>query len=147
MEATRFERLGVFTYSREDGTRAGAMEQQVSDRTKMKRRERAMALQHRISQELCEARVGQEMKVLVEGTASAETLQQARVSSWEHGLIRQESDAAMQLEGGYWVARGEADAPDIDGRVYIKGKLKPGAFAQVKVVGHTDYDLVARPVS
>ena len=43
-------------------------------------------------------------------------------------------------------ARGEADAPDIDGRIYIRGKLPIGAFAQVKVIGHTDYDLIAKPV-
>jgi len=42
------------------------------------------------------------------------------------------------------VARGEADAPDIDGRVYVKGDLKPGTFADVEIVGHTDYDLIAK---
>ena len=45
-----------------------------------------------------------------------------------------------------WSRRGEADAPDIDGRVYIRGKLPIGEFAQVKVIGHTDYDLIAEPV-
>ena len=44
------------------------------------------------------------------------------------------------------VARGEADAPDIDGRVYVRGKLPLGEFAQVRVTGHTDYDLLAEPV-
>jgi ribosomal protein S12 methylthiotransferase len=44
-------------------------------------------------------------------------------------------------------ARGEADAPDIDGRVYVRGRLTPSAFAQVKIVGHTDYDLVAEAMS
>jgi ribosomal protein S12 methylthiotransferase len=51
-----------------------------------------------------------------------------------------------QMKGAYLVARGEADAPDIDGRVYVRGKLPVGKFAQVKVVGHTDYDLIAEPV-
>jgi len=41
------------------------------------------------------------------------------------------------------VARGEADAPDIDGRVYIKGQLPLGEFAHLRVIGHTDYDLIA----
>jgi ribosomal protein S12 methylthiotransferase len=50
-----------------------------------------------------------------------------------------------RLKGSYFVARSEADAPDIDGRVYIHGKLPLGKFAQVKVVGHTDYDLIAEP--
>ena len=46
----------------------------------------------------------------------------------------------------YLVARGEADAPDIDGRVYVRGRLTPGTFAHVKVIGHTDYDLIAEPI-
>ncbi len=41
------------------------------------------------------------------------------------------------------MARGEADAPDIDGRVYVRGQLPLGEFAQVKIIGHTDYDLIA----
>ena len=43
-------------------------------------------------------------------------------------------------------ARGEADAPDIDGRVYIRGQLTPSEFAHVKIIGHTDYDLIAEPI-
>jgi ribosomal protein S12 methylthiotransferase len=46
----------------------------------------------------------------------------------------------------FLVGRGEADAPDIDGRVYIRGKLPIGEFAHVKVISHTDYDLIAEPV-
>jgi ribosomal protein S12 methylthiotransferase len=46
----------------------------------------------------------------------------------------------------YLVARGEADAPDIDGRVYVRGKVPIGEFARVKIIGHTDYDLIAEPV-
>jgi ribosomal protein S12 methylthiotransferase len=43
------------------------------------------------------------------------------------------------------VGRGEADAPDIDGRVYVRGKLPVGTFAKVKIIAHTDYDLIAEP--
>jgi hypothetical protein len=43
------------------------------------------------------------------------------------------------------VARGAGDAPDIDGRVYVRGRLTPGEFAEIKVTGHTDYDLMAVP--
>ncbi|MGD0252123.1 MAG: hypothetical protein ABSC01_05455 [Verrucomicrobiota bacterium] len=46
----------------------------------------------------------------------------------------------------YFTARGEADAPDIDGRVYVRGRLPIGEFARVKVVGYTDYDLIAERV-
>ena len=49
----------------------------------------------------------------------------------------------MPARGTCMVARGQADAPDIDGRIYVRGKLKPGSFARVKIVGHTDYDLLA----
>ncbi|HTQ52245.1 MAG TPA: hypothetical protein VMJ12_16175 [Candidatus Acidoferrales bacterium] len=44
------------------------------------------------------------------------------------------------------MARGEADAPDIDGRVYIRSNLPIGNFARVKIIAHTDYDLIAEPV-
>jgi ribosomal protein S12 methylthiotransferase len=43
------------------------------------------------------------------------------------------------------VARGEADAPDIDGRVYVRGDLPAGEFAKVKITGHRNYDLLALP--
>jgi ribosomal protein S12 methylthiotransferase len=88
--------------------------------------------------------VGRTLRVLVEGEASARQLRQARVDSWEHGLLRESDAGTGRLRGRYAVARGEADAPDIDGRVYIRGgHLPAGEFARVRVVGHTDYDLVA----
>jgi ribosomal protein S12 methylthiotransferase len=144
---TKFERLGVFTYSKEDGTRAGAMAGQLSDKVKQKRRELAMAAQHKVAVQVSENFFGREIKVLVEGQANEKQLQSANVSSWEHGLMReQESRHSLLATRHYQVARGEADAPDIDGRVYVRGKLAIGKFAKVKVVGHTDYDLLAEPV-
>ena len=142
---TKFERLGVFSYSKEDGTRAGAMAGQLSDKVKQKRRELAMAAQHKVAVAVAESFVGRTLKVLVEGQANARQLQAANVSSWEHGLIREGDAQLKQLKGNYLVARGEADAPDIDGRVYVRGKLGVGEFARVKVIGHTDYDLIAEP--
>ena len=143
---TKFERIGVFAYSKEDGTRAGAMSGQISDKLKQKRRELAMAAQHKVAVAVSESFVGSELKVLVEGEANAKQLQNANVSSWEHGLIRETDKHTSQMKGHYFVGRGEADAPDIDGRVYIRGKLPVGEFARVKVIGHTDYDLIATPV-
>ena len=143
---TKFERLGVFAYSKEDGTRAGAMSGQISDKLKQKRRELAMAAQHKVAVAVSESFVCSELKVLVEGEANAKQLQNANVSSWEHGLIRETDKHTSQMKGHYFVGRGEADAPDIDGRVYIRGKLPVGEFARVKVIGHTDYDLIATPV-
>jgi ribosomal protein S12 methylthiotransferase len=144
---TKFERLGVFTYSQEDGTLAGKMAGQISDKLKQKRRELAMAAQHKVAVAVAESFVGRTLKVVVEGEANAKQLQQANVSSWEHGLIRETESGKTKLKSGnYLVARGEADAPDIDGRVYIRGKLPIGKFAKVKVIGHTDYDLIAESV-
>jgi ribosomal protein S12 methylthiotransferase len=141
----RFERLGVFTYSQEEGTRAGQMAGQVPDRTKQRRRDLAMAAQHEVAVQVAEAFVGRTLKVLVEQPATAAELRRARVSSWEHGLIRGQEEHAAALKGRFLVARGEADAPDIDGRVYVRGELPLGEFAEVRVIGHTDYDLIAEP--
>ena len=89
---TRFERLGVFTYSREDGTRAGKMEGQIPDKVKKQRRSSAMAAQHQIARQISESYVGRTLKVLVEGAADAKQLRAAQVSSWEHGLVREAED-------------------------------------------------------
>ena len=143
---TKFERLGVFAYSKEDGTRAGAMAGQLSDKVKQKRRELAMAAQHKVAITVSESFVGREIKVLIEGEANAKQLQSAKVSSWEHGLMREQDQHTAQMKGHYFVGRGEADAPDIDGRVYVRGKLPISQFAKVKIIGHTDYDLIAEPI-
>jgi ribosomal protein S12 methylthiotransferase len=109
---TRFERLGVFKYSQEEGTRAAKMPGQVSAADKERRWRRVMALQKSIAAEVSAARVGGRLRVLVE-------------------------------EPG--VARGEADAPDIDGRVYVPRELPVGEFADVTITGCRDYDLLALP--
>jgi ribosomal protein S12 methylthiotransferase len=108
----RFERLGVFRYSREEGTRAAKLPGQVPAREKERRWHRLMALQKAIASAIGAGRVGRTLKVLVD----------------EIG-----------------VARGEADAPDIDGRVYVPRELPVGDFASVTITGHHDYDLLALP--
>jgi ribosomal protein S12 methylthiotransferase len=143
---TKFERMGVFSYSQEEGTRAGQMAGQLSDSVKQKRRQLAMAAQHEIAVQVSESFMGRQLNVLVEGEASTKELKSARINSWEHGLIRGNDGQTAQLKGRYLIARGEADAPDIDGRVYVRGKLPLGEFARVKIIGHTDYDLIAEPV-
>jgi ribosomal protein S12 methylthiotransferase len=109
---TRFERLGVFRYSQEDGTRAAKMEPQIPKKTKEARWHRVMALQKEIAADISQRQVGRRLKVLVE-------------------------------EPG--VARGEADAPDIDGRVYLPITVPVGEFATVEITGHEEYDLMALP--
>lgn len=151
---TKFERLGVFTYSQEEQTRAGKMAGQIPDQIKKQRRDMAMAAQHEVAVQVAQSFVGHTIKVLVEKEASAKELKKARISSWEHGLIRGADSGVNQLKGSYLVARGEADAPDIDGRVYVrtsngehgKPKAQIGEFAQVRVIAHTDYDLIGELV-
>jgi ribosomal protein S12 methylthiotransferase len=109
---SRFERLGVFRYSQEEGTRAAKLPDQIPAREKERRWHRLMALQKGIAAEVSSTSVGRTVRVLVD-------------------------------EAG--VARGEADAPDIDGRVYVPRELPVGAFASVTINGHHDYDLLALP--
>ncbi|MCC7373537.1 MAG: 30S ribosomal protein S12 methylthiotransferase RimO [Verrucomicrobiales bacterium] len=147
---TRFERLGIFTYSQEDGTVAGRMQGQVPVKTRQARRELAMVEQHAVARELGARAVGRTLRVLVEGPAKSGAEGAVASASWEHGLLREgagETSAPAIKGRAVSVARGEGDAPDIDGRVYVRGRLPAGAFAEVRIVGHTDYDLIAEPVS
>ena len=107
---TRFERLGVFRYSREEGTRAAKAPGHLSARIKEARWKKAMTLQRRIALEQARAATGQRLRVLVESRG---------------------------------IARGEMDAPEVDARVFVPEKLPIGEFAEVRVVGAQDYDLVA----
>ncbi len=109
---TKFERLGVFRYSQEEGTRAAKMDEQLPAKLKEARWHRTMALQKTIAADVSKSYVGRTLRVLVE-------------------------------EPG--VARGEADAPDIDGRVYVPRELPVGEFVDVKITGYQDYDLLALP--
>ncbi len=109
---TKFERLGVFRYSQEEGTRGAKMDGQIPAKVKEARWHRTMALQRKIASEVSKSYVNQSLTVLVE-------------------------------EPG--VARGEADAPDIDGRVYVPRELPVGEFVEVKITGYQDYDLLALP--
>ena len=141
---TKFERLGVFAYSKEDGTRAGGMRGQIPDAVKKERCAAAMAEQKKISRTRGKAKVGTKLNVLAERLATDADLKGADVRSWEHGHMRDNARKSPKLDAAqYTLTRGEADAPDIDGRVYVKGELPLGDFSWVRVVGHTDYDLIA----
>ena len=145
IKETKFERLGIFAYSQEEGTRAGIMAGQIPAKIKNQRRQKAMAVQHNVAVQVAESFVGRTLPVLIEKKASARELRAARIDSWEHGLIRDKDRHTAQLKGDYLVGRGQADAPDIDGRVYVRGDVPVGEFAQVKIIGHTDYDLIGVP--
>lgn len=142
IQEMRFERLGVFTYSPEEGTRAAKMAAQVPTRVKKSRRNRAMRIQRQISRQHNERVVGSLLRVLTERKLLAES-SEAEFRSWEHGLVRHR-DSHKKLGHNHWtLARSQADAPEIDGQVYIRGHAPLGEFVTVRIVDHTDYDLIA----
>ena len=113
----RFERLGAFAYSNEPGTPAADLDGQVSDRTKQARRERILAAQQRIAFDWNEARVGQRIEVLI--------------------------DRCIPGEDNAFVGRSRADAPEVDGVVYVTGEdLAPGQFVECEIVAARGYDLI-----
>ncbi len=122
VEETRFDKLGVFEYSREEGTPASTMPNQVHYKTKRYRREQIMELQRQISYEKMKEKIGKEIEVLIEG---------------------------MSLDRKYYIGRTKSDVPEIDGVVYIKREkskendIKLDSFIKVKIIDIKDYDLVA----
>ena len=124
------------------------MANQIPTEVKEARKSRAMETQLKVSRELASAQVGKMMRVLVEGPADATAIEESNIRSWEHGLLRSKSEkSAISLDTStsWSIARGEADAPDIDGRIYVQGRLKPHQFHMVQITGFTDYDLIAEP--
>ncbi len=116
---SRFERMGVFKYSTEDGTHAARRTDHVMSIVKEDRYHRLMTVQQGISAELQDAMVGRVLEVIVEGPS-------------------EETDLLLQ-------ARYYGQAPDIDGVTYInEGYATPGSIVRAEVVEAGDYDLVAR---
>jgi len=124
VEDTRFDHIGVFTYSHEEGTRAYAVSDDVPAAVKRKRRERIMKRQQRIVTARQASLVGTEVRVLLDGPSA------------EHELV---------LQG-----RLEGQAPDIDPVVYLTdcdpSGYERGQLIRARVVGAREYDLVAAPV-
>jgi ribosomal protein S12 methylthiotransferase len=113
VKETRFDRLGVFKYSREEGTPSASMKGQVAERTKELRRDRLMRLQAGVSLEKNKALVGRRERALVE-----------------------------DVEGGAAIGRIRSQAPEIDGLTFIKGEdLKRGGFVDIEITRAGDYDL------
>ena len=109
----KLDKLGCFAYSKEEGTVASRMENQVHPMTKKKRYNKIMALQQEISKENMKKHIGKTLKVLVENS---------------------KDDSA--------IGRTYMDVPDIDGVMYIKGKAKPSTFVNCKVTDFKEYDLM-----
>jgi len=118
VEENRFERLGGFTYSPEEGTHGFDLPGAVDPEIAQDRLARLMRRQSEISLELNEERIGQELTVLVDEIAEGQSHR--------------------------FAARTEFDAPEVDNSVLIlDGDADPGAFCRVKIVGATEYDLEA----
>ncbi|HOO30161.1 MAG TPA: 30S ribosomal protein S12 methylthiotransferase RimO [Bacillota bacterium] len=118
IEIIRPERAGVFKFSREEGTRAYDMPEQVPDDVAEARRDAAMEALRRISREYGLSRVGSKVRVIVDGPSD-------------------ESDLVVE-------ARSFAEAPDVDGKIYIgDATLRPGQLVDVIIEDASDYDLAA----
>ena len=117
---SRFDRLGVFTYSHEENTHAHSMEDNVPDEVKQERANLVMQLQEEISLEINQEKVGKTFKVLID-----------------------------RKEGGNFIGRTEHDSPEVDNEVIIdasKHYLRVGDFANIKIKDATEFDLYGEPV-
>jgi len=121
VRATKFDRLGVFTYSHEENTSAHALVDEVPAALKSSRAQEIMAIQQEVSNDLNAEKVGKEFKVLID-----------------------------RKEGNFFIGRTEFDSPDVDNEVLIDAReffVRQGDFVQVKVYEACDYDLYAEPMS
>jgi len=121
-EKMKFNCAGVFTYSQEEGTRAGKMPNQIPEEVKQTRYHELMALQAKISEEINQAREGSVEEVLIEGF--------------------DDEDATLAFGRSRW------EAPDIDGRIFVENAagLKPGDFVKVKLNQGFTYEVVGELV-
>ena len=120
VKRTRFDKMGVFEYSREKNTTSYSMQEQISAKIKRQRHKKLMTLQQKISKSVNEGYIGKTMKCLVEGFT-------------DDGLI---------------LLRSEHDAPEIDGIVYASSErpVVPGDFENVLIENADEYDLFGRVV-
>ena len=117
VDEMEFDRLGVFTYSPEEGTKAAAMENQVEEEVKQTWRDEVMELQEEIIFDKNESMTGQELYAFIEGKVADENA---------------------------YVGRTFRDAPEVDGYVFINTskELMTGDFVKVKITGAYEYDLI-----
>ena len=122
VETSRFDRLGIFTYSHEENTHAYNFEDDVPEDVKRERADKIMELQAGISYELNQEKVGQTLKVLFD-----------------------------RIEGDYFIGRSEFDSPEVDNEVLVKktddNYIRIGDFAHVKITNADHYDLYGEIVS
>ena len=118
----RFDRMGAFAYSEEEGTYAAeAYEDSIPEEVKQARLDELMDIQQGISAELSAAKIGQQMKVIID-----------------------------RLEGDYYIGRTQFDSPEVDPEVLINaadGELEIGQFYLTEVIDADDFDLYAKVIS
>ena len=117
VEKMQFDRLGVFTYSREEDTPAAEMDEQIEEEIKASRRDEIMQIQQDIAFDKSNSRVGEIYEVMIEGKLPDE---------------------------GVYIARTYMDAPDVDGYVFIQSdyNLDSGDFVKVEITRSDEYDLI-----
>lgn len=133
LEEQQFDRVGIFEFSQEDGTPAGAMEGQVSHKVKARRRHEAMVTQQGISLAKNRAFVGKTMDVLIEGVGEIEG----------NAAVR---DAGSECGNCVSIGRSYRDAPEVDGIVIVQDEIPVGKMVQVRITQASEYDLIAAPV-
>ncbi|MEX2027341.1 MAG: 30S ribosomal protein S12 methylthiotransferase RimO, partial [Pirellulaceae bacterium] len=120
LRQAKFERLGVFTYSFEPDTPSGRLPDHLPENVKQQRRDRLMQTQREIALAWSGEQVGRKMDVLI--------------------------DAPVAGEKNAWIGRSHADAPDVDGVVFVTGKrLQAGMLVPCEIVAHREYDLIGVP--
>ncbi len=118
VEDIRFDRLGVFTYSEEEGTTAADLDDNIPRDIKNERKNQIIELQHGISLERNESLIGKSLKVLVD-----------------------------QAENNIGVGRTEFDSPEIDNIVHINGEVAKGEFVNIDIKAANEYELIGKPVT
>jgi ribosomal protein S12 methylthiotransferase len=120
VEHSRFDRLGVFTYSHEENTHSHTFKDDVPEEVKQQRMEEVMEVQQAISWELNQAKVGKTFKVLVD-----------------------------RSEAGAFIGRTEFDSPEVDNEVIIESEeyLRMGDFVKAEITSATEFDLHARVIA
>lgn len=134
VDEMEFDRLGVFTYSAEEGTPAAEMDGQVDEEVKIARRNEIMELQQEISAEKAEGRIGKVYEVLVEGTVPVDSVNGEAFAS-----IMEVNEDGKKV----YIGRTYMDAPDVDGQVFFESdyEIMSGELVEVEIIASDEYDL------
>lgn len=134
VDEMEFDRLGVFTYSAEEGTPAAEMDGQVEEEVKIARRNEIMELQQEISAEKAEGRIGKVYEVLVEGTVPVDSVNGEAFAS-----IMEVNEDGKKV----YIGRTYMDAPDVDGQVFFESdyEIMSGELVEVEIIASDEYDL------